>query len=63
MVSLNDALMDLVLKKLVEPDEAYAKAVDKAGVRAAAQAQQHQSQRPGGSEGEARWSYRLKPPS
>jgi twitching motility protein PilT len=29
MVSLNDALMDLVLKKLVEPAEAYAKAVDK----------------------------------
>jgi twitching motility protein PilT len=31
MVSLNDALMDLVTKKLVEPAEAYAKAVDKAG--------------------------------
>jgi len=30
MVALNDALMDLVNKKLVEPDEAYAKAVDKA---------------------------------
>ena len=30
MVALNDALMDLVTKKLVEPDEAYAKAVDKA---------------------------------
>jgi twitching motility protein PilT len=30
MVALNDALMDLVSKKLVEPDEAYAKAVDKA---------------------------------
>jgi len=29
MVSLNDALMDLVLKKQVEPAEAYAKAVDK----------------------------------
>ncbi|MEW6126391.1 MAG: type IV pilus twitching motility protein PilT [Acidobacteriota bacterium] len=29
-VMLNDALMDLVSKKLVEPDEAYAKAVDKA---------------------------------
>jgi twitching motility protein PilT len=29
MVSLNDALMDLVQKKLVEPAEAYAKAVDK----------------------------------
>ena len=31
MVSLNDALMDLVSKKLVAPDEAYAKSVDKAG--------------------------------
>jgi twitching motility protein PilT len=31
MVSLNDALMELVTKKLVAPDEAYSKAVDKAG--------------------------------
>ena len=31
MVTLNDALMDLVTKKLVAPDEAYAKAVDKTG--------------------------------
>src|SRR6185295_18896840 len=31
MVSLNDALMDLVNKKLVAPEEALAKAVDKAG--------------------------------
>jgi twitching motility protein PilT len=31
MVTLNDALMDLVTKKLVEPDEALSKAVDKAG--------------------------------
>jgi twitching motility protein PilT len=30
MVSLNDALMELVTKKLVEPQEAYQKAVDKA---------------------------------
>ena len=30
MVGLNDALMELVTKKLVEPAEAYAKAVDKA---------------------------------
>jgi twitching motility protein PilT len=29
MVSLNEALMELVTKKLVAPDEAYAKAVDK----------------------------------
>jgi len=31
MVSLNDALVDLVAKKLVAPDEAYAKSVDKTG--------------------------------
>src|SRR5215813_8323975 len=30
MVTLNDALMDLVTKKLVAPEEAYAKAIDKA---------------------------------
>jgi twitching motility protein PilT len=30
MVSLNDALMDLVTKKVVEPEEAYLKSVDKA---------------------------------
>jgi twitching motility protein PilT len=34
MVALNDALMELVTKKLVEPKEAYAKAVDKAGFEA-----------------------------
>jgi twitching motility protein PilT len=32
MVSLNDALMELVTKKLVAPEEAYAKAVDKTGM-------------------------------
>jgi twitching motility protein PilT len=32
MVTLNDALMDLVAKKLVAPEEAYAKAVDKGGM-------------------------------
>src|SRR5207244_11477364 len=31
MVSLNDALMELVTKKLVAVDEAYSKSVDKAG--------------------------------
>ncbi len=31
MVSLNDALFDLVNKKLVAPEEAYSKAVDKSG--------------------------------
>ena len=30
MVSLNEALMDLVTKKMVEPEEAYLKSVDKA---------------------------------
>jgi twitching motility protein PilT len=34
MVTLNDALLDLVSKKLVAPDEAYAKAVDKASFEA-----------------------------
>ena len=34
MVSLNEALMDLVTKKLVAPDEALSKAVDKAGFEA-----------------------------
>src|SRR5262245_25684991 len=32
MVTLNDALMDLVTKKLVAPDEAYSKAIDKSGM-------------------------------
>jgi twitching motility protein PilT len=31
MVSLNDALLELVTKKLVEPQEAYSKSVDKPG--------------------------------
>ena len=50
MVSLNDALMELVTKKLVAPDEAYAKAVDKAGFEVAAQANRHRHEggrRPG----------------
>jgi len=34
MVSLNDALMDLVAKKLVGPEEAYSKSVDKTGFEA-----------------------------
>jgi twitching motility protein PilT len=34
MVTLNDALMDLVAKKLVGPEEAYAKSVDKSGFEA-----------------------------
>ena len=32
MASLNDALMELVTTKLVAPEEAHAKAVDKAGM-------------------------------
>jgi len=34
MVTLNDALLELVAKKLVSPDEAYSKAVDRAGFEA-----------------------------
>ena len=34
MVSLSDALMDLVTRKMVAPDEAYAKAVDKTSFEA-----------------------------
>ena len=34
MVSLNDALVDLVTRKVVTPEEAYLKAVDKAGFEA-----------------------------
>jgi twitching motility protein PilT len=34
MVTLNDALMDLVAKKLVAPEEAYSKSVDKTGFEA-----------------------------
>jgi twitching motility protein PilT len=32
MVTLNDALVDLVTKKVVAPDEAYSKAIDKGGM-------------------------------
>ncbi len=35
LVSLNEALIDLVTRKLVEPDEAYSKAVDKGSFEAA----------------------------
>jgi twitching motility protein PilT len=41
MVTLNDALMELVDKKEVEPKEAYMKAVDKAGFGAALKAKRH----------------------
>jgi twitching motility protein PilT len=32
MLTLNDALMELVEKKVVEPDEAYMKSVEKTGL-------------------------------
>jgi twitching motility protein PilT len=35
MVTLTDALIDLVVKKLVTPEEAYAKAIDKVGMESA----------------------------
>ena len=38
MVTLNDALLDLVERDVVEPKEAYFKAVDKAGLAAALRA-------------------------
>ncbi len=41
MVTLNDALMELVEKKEVEPKEAYMKAVEKAGFGAALKARRH----------------------
>jgi twitching motility protein PilT len=33
MVTMNDSLLSLVQKKLVEPKEAYVKAVDKSGLQ------------------------------
>ena len=41
MVTLNDALMELVEAKLVEPKEAYMKSVEKAGFAAALKAKRH----------------------
>jgi twitching motility protein PilT len=41
MVTLNDALMELVERKQVEPKEAYMKSVDKAGFAAALKAKRH----------------------
>ena len=38
MVTLNDALLDLVEKKVIEPDEAYVKSVEKAGLLASLKA-------------------------
>ncbi len=41
MITLNDALIDLVDNKLVEPKEAYMKAVEKAGFAATLKARRH----------------------
>jgi twitching motility protein PilT len=41
MVTLNDALLDLVDKKLVAPDEAYVRSVEKAGIVASLKARGH----------------------
>jgi twitching motility protein PilT len=41
MITLNDALMELVDAKLVEPKEAYMKSVEKAGLLAALKAKKH----------------------
>jgi twitching motility protein PilT len=41
MVTLNDALLDLVDAGLVEPQEAYMRAADKAGLAAALKARRH----------------------
>jgi twitching motility protein PilT len=38
MITLNDALLELVEKKVIEPDEAYTKAVEKAGLVASLKA-------------------------
>ena len=38
MVTLNDALLDLVDKKLITPDEAYTRSVEKAGIIASLKA-------------------------
>ena len=35
MISLNDSLLELVEKKVVEPTEAYMKAIDKEGIQVA----------------------------
>ena len=41
MVTMNDSLVELVEQKLVEPKEAYMKAVDKAGIEATLKAKGH----------------------
>src|SRR5205809_7573941 len=41
MLTLNDALLDLVEKKEISPDEAYMKSVEKAGLAASLKATGH----------------------
>jgi twitching motility protein PilT len=41
MVTLNDALLDLVEKKQISPDEAYTKSVEKTGLQASLKAKGH----------------------
>src|SRR5438876_1814274 len=41
MVTLNDALLDLVEKKEISADEAYVKSVEKAGLQASLKAKGH----------------------
>src|SRR5207302_2354974 len=41
MVTLNDALLDLVERKEISPDEAYMKSVEKAGLQASLKAKGH----------------------
>ena len=41
MLTLNDALLDLVEKKEISPDEAYVKSVEKAGLAASFKAKGH----------------------
>ena len=41
MVTMNDALLELVDKKLIEPDEAYVKSVEKAMIAASLKAKGH----------------------
>jgi hypothetical protein len=41
MITLNDALMELVDSKLVEPKEAFMKSVERGGMAAALKAKRH----------------------
>ena len=61
MVSLNDALMELVTKKLVAPDEAYSKAVDKAGFEALLKRGRHSASRRSAENACSRRTRRRRP--